>query len=233
MAGHRRVEGHRRRVLGAGDPGRRAHRRRRGHLGAGRHRPAHGDSRIRTRHRPRRRCRGAAARRVSRGRRRTFSPASTQTVRNPSWSGSGGQHDGRHHPVVCRRRHRAPAHPGAIRQGDRHLPGPAAQRGDAVGQQRVGHRGGLGCGARRGRTARPAPARRGRGGDHRDLAGAGPGARRPDDARRHRFHLGTRRAPVLAAGHQPGGIDRSGQSLGPAAGTTGLRHAARHVGQSG
>ncbi len=80
---------------------------------------------------------------------------------------------------------------------------------------------------------RPAPPRRGRGGDDRDLAGPGPGARRPDDVRRHRFHLGTRRAPVLAAGHQPGGIDRPGQSLGPAAGATGLHPAARHVGQSG
>ena len=67
----------------------------------------------------------------------------------------------------------------------------------------------------------------------RGLADPGPRARRPDDARRHRFHLGTRCAPLLAAGHQPGGIDRPGESLGATAGTTGLRHAARHVGQSG
>ena len=40
----------------------------------------------------------------------------------------------------------------------------------------------------------------------------GSGARRADHVRRHRFHLGARSAPVLAAGHQPGG-DRSARRI--------------------
>ena len=57
------------------------------------------------------------------------------------------------------------------------------------------------------------------GGD-RDRASARSGARHAHHVRRHRLHLGTRSAPVLAAGHQPGRVDRRRQPLGPAAPAT-------------